>query len=396
VGDDIDSALAWAFKAPASYTGEDTVEISTHGSVVVLECLVDAAIAHGATLAQPGEFTRRAFLNGRIDLIQAEAVVDLIQCQSRGSMSTAYHASCGQLSQQVQQIKVKVIQALSWIEVGLDFTDEDIDPIQQTKTLNLLAAAANDIEQLVESFESARRRHEGFSVVLLGRPNAGKSTLMNALLAEDRAIVDSAPGTTRDTVEARIIWRGENVRLIDTAGIRTDDTGSIEREGMARTWRAVADADCVVIVLDGSKPWDEDDAALLSQLNGTPTLLALNKSDLQRAMCLPPEVSVECAAFEVSALDGAGLDELSKAASGQLSRPRSGLGLGLLRQRHHDLLTGAGSSIDKAVGLISEEGLPECASAALRDCLGAVGAVLGENVDEAVLDQIFAEFCIGK
>jgi tRNA modification GTPase len=394
--EEIDSALAWVFKGPKSYTGEDTVEISTHGSVVVLESLVGASIAAGATLAQPGEFTRRAFVNGNIDLMQAEAVVDLIQSESRGGMSAAYAASSGLLSKQVHQVKEMVVQALSWIEVGLDFVDEDLEPIQQQKTMDLLADAQARIGTLVSTFEGARRRREGHALVLLGKPNAGKSTLLNALVGEDRAIVASAPGTTRDTVEARTVWRGETVRLVDTAGIRADEKDPVEREGIDRTWRAAGDADCVLVVLDCTEPWDQADSEMISRLNGTPVILVVNKCDLQNEMTVPAEVLDGRQLFEVCARDGSGLDQLSEATAQRLSQTRNHQSIGLTRQRHHDLLTSAARSIGEAATSMDRDGLPECASAALREGLLAIGEVLGENVDEAILDKIFSEFCIGK
>ena len=393
--EEIDSALAWVLNGPRSYTGEDTVEISTHGSVVVLESLVDAAIHAGATLAQPGEFTRRAFVNGNIDLIQAEAVVDLIQSESRGSMSAAYAGSGGHLSKQVHQIKEMVVQALSWIEVGLDFVDEDIEPIQQRKTLDLLGNAEERIDMLVSTFETARRRREGSALVLLGKPNAGKSTLLNALVGEDRAIVASNPGTTRDTVEARAIWRGETVRLIDTAGIRGGEKDSVERESMDRTWRAAADADCALVVLDCTRPWDKTDSQMISRLNGTPVILVINKCDLPIEMAVPTRASNGHQVLEVSAREGTGLDRLSEVTAQQLSQTHDHQSIGLTRQRHHDLLIRAGSSTGEAATSMAQ-GLPECAGAALREGLQVLGEVLGENVDEAILDQIFSEFCIGK
>ncbi len=394
--EDIDGGLAWVLKGPKSYTGEDTVEISTHGSAVVLESLVDAAIAAGATMAQPGEFTRRAFVNGNIDLMQAEAVVDLIQSESRGSMSAAYSASSGRLSKQIHQIKEMVVQALSWIEVGLDFVDEDIEPIQQRRTMNLLADAQALIDTLVATFEGTRRRLEGNALVLLGKPNAGKSTLLNALVGEDRAIVASAPGTTRDTVEARAIWGGETVRLIDTAGIRADEKDPVEQEGIDRTWQAAGDADCVLVVLDCTRPWDKTDSEMISRLNGTPVILVINKCDLQNEMAVPSQESKGYKVFEVSAQQGIGLEQLSEATAQQLSETRNHQSIGLTRQRHHDLLTRAGSSVSEAIKLMEQHGLPECSSAALREGLQALGEMLGENADEAILDQIFSEFCIGK
>ncbi len=394
--EDIDGGLAWVLKGPKSYTGEDTVEISTHGSAVVLESLVDAAIAAGATMAQPGEFTRRAFVNGNIDLMQAEAVVDLIQSESRGSMSAAYSASSGRLSKQIHLIKEMVVQALSWIEVGLDFVDEDIEPIQQRRTMDLLADIQALIDTLVATFESTRRRMEGNALVLLGKPNAGKSTLLNALVGEDRAIVATAPGTTRDTVEARVIWGGETIRLIDTAGIRADEKDPVEREGIDRTWRAAGDADCVLVVLDCTKPWDETDSEMISRLNGTPAILVINKCDLQNEIAVPSQASKGHKVFEVSAQQGTGLEQLSEATAQQLSETRNHQSIGLMRQRHHDLLTRAGSSVSEAVKSLEHHSLPECSSAALREGLRALGEMLGENVDEAILDQIFSEFCIGK
>ena len=393
-GEEVDTALAWVLAGPSSYTGEDTVEISTHGSAVVLESLVEAAMAGGAVMAQPGEFTRRAFMHGNIDLVQAEAVVDLIQCESRGSIASAYAAASGRLSGEVRRIQEQLVKALSWMELGLDFSEEDLEPVERRRTQKMLRDAALGIQTLTATFESARRRQEGFRLVLMGRPNAGKSTLLNALAGEDRAIVASTPGTTRDLVEGRVVWRGESVRLIDTAGIR-EESDPVEREGMARTWRAAAESDCAVVVMDTSSPWDEEDGALMSRLNGIRAIVALNKCDLCTKLRLPPEILKQRRALAVSALDGTGLDELREAAAETMFSDATDLSAGLLRQRHHDLLVRAHAAIDDSIEA-EGEGLPECASAALKNSLQALGEILGENVEEAVLDEIFAEFCIGK
>ena len=395
-GEEIDSGLAWVLQGAASYTGEDTVEISTHGSMVVLEGLVEAAIAAGAALAQPGEFTRRAFLNGKLDLVQAEAVVDLIQSEGQEGMSAAYAASSGLLSSHVGEIKGMVVQALSWIEVELDFAEEDIEPQQQRQIMELLAEAGTRIDRLTSTFETARRKREGHSLVLLGRPNAGKSTLLNALVGEDRAIVASTPGTTRDTVEARIIWRGETVRLMDTAGIRTGEMDPVEQEGIDRSWRAARDADCVIVVVDSTLPWDQSDSDMISRLNGAPCILAINKCDLSKEVELPAEITEGRSLLKVSAREGAGVDRLGEVTLQQLAKARSEHGIDLLRQRHHDLLCRAGDRLREASGLMDGQGQPECSSAILRESLQALGEMLGENVDEDILDQIFAEFCIGK
>lgn len=392
---EIDTALAWAFHAPASYTGEETVEISTHGSAVVLEHVVESALARGATLAQPGEFTRRAFMNGTIDLVQAEAVIDLIQAESRGSLVSAYAAANGRLSGEVRHIKAQIVQALSWIELSLDFTEEDVEPVQQQRTSRLLREVSVRISGLAATFESARRRQEGYRLVLLGRPNAGKSTLLNALLGEDRAIVAPTPGTTRDLVEGRAIWRGETIRLFDTAGIRVE-TDPVERDGIDRTWRAAAEADCAVVVMDCTKTWDAEDGALLSRLSGMPAVIAMNKCDLPSRLELPMAVLRQHGSLSVSALDGTGLDQLRAAAQERLFSRVSPQDAGVLRQRHSDLLIRAGKGVEEAATSIDEGAFPECGSAALRESLAAIGEVLGERVDEVVLDQIFSEFCIGK
>lgn len=395
-GEDIDSGLAWVLKGAASYTGEDTVELSTHGSMVVLERLVEAAIAAGAAMAQPGEFTRRAFLNGKLDLVQAEAVVDLIQSEGQEGMSAAYAASSGRLSTHVSEIKSIVVQALSWIEVELDFAEEDIEPQEQRQVMELLADAGTRIHRLTSTFETARRKREGHSLVLLGRPNAGKSTLLNALVGEDRAIVASTPGTTRDTVEARILWRGETVRLIDTAGIRTGEMDPVEREGIDRTWRAACDADCVIVVVDSTQSWDQSDSDMISRLNGAPCILAINKCDLGKQVMVPPQITEGRTLLKVSARDGTGVDRLGEVTLQQLEKTRREHGIDLLRQRHHDLLTRAADRIREASELTDDQGQPECSSAILRESLQALGEMLGDNVDEAILDQIFSEFCIGK
>ena len=249
---EIDTGLAWALKAPNSYTGEDTIEISCHGSSLVLETLVQVSVANGAVPASQGEFTRRAFLNGRLDLLQAEAVVDLIQAGNKFDLENAYGHTRGRLSNLVRQLKSRLIRSLSLLEVGLDFSDEDVDEVCRQQILDEIHKAIESGRQLSDTFEGSRRRQDGLLVVLAGRPNVGKSTLLNSLLGEEKAIVTPIPGTTRDLVEGRTTWAGETVRVLDTAGLRVGG-GLVEKEGIRRTRESIANADLVLAILDASR-----------------------------------------------------------------------------------------------------------------------------------------------
>ena len=394
-GREIDTALAWVLKGPRSYTGEDTVEISCHGSSVVLENLVQAAISTGAVLAAPGEFTRRAFLNGRIDLVQAEAVIDLIQAGSNNSLDNAYGHASGHLSRLVRKLKEKVVRALSRVEIGLDFSEEDVDEIGREQVFDDIQQSLELALRLADTFEGSRRRQKGFSIALVGRPNVGKSTLLNTLLGEERAIVTPVPGTTRDLVEGVTIWNGETVRLIDTAGIRA--TGNlVEKEGVARALRAAESADLILGVLDASGDWHDEDDAVLNLLRERKGFVVLNKIDLLRKIILPGELCESSSHVEISALTGHGLAALREKAMVLVPRPCLVDGIGITRQRHHDCLQQVVSRMETAREMLITRQLPECVGAELREALEALGIMLGENIGEDVLERIFSDFCIGK
>ena len=396
-GCEIDTGLAWVFKAPRSYTGEDTVEISCHGSQVVLETLVQAAISFGATAAAPGEFTRRAFCNGRLDLLQAEAVVDLIQSGSQEGLSSAYGHASGRLSGLVRDLKSIIIKALSLVEIGLDFVDEDIDIVERQKLLDPIQQAHDLVQSLLDTFEGSRRRQNGFLIALVGRPNVGKSTLFNALLGEERAIVTPIPGTTRDLVEGSTVWEGATVRLVDTAGIRRAD-GPVESEGIQRAQKAGRSADLVFAVFDASTQWRGEDCEILELFGNTPCIAVFNKSDLSHKSKLP-----EIAGFphilsqvSVSALTGEGLVPLRQKAMGVMPKPSLVEGVSITRQRHQDCLVRVRNHTDAALELFLAGQLDECLVVELREALLALGEMLGEDISEEVLDRIFSDFCIGK
>ena len=395
----VDRGLAWVLKAPASYTGEDTVEITTHGSDVILDCVVQAAAAHGAVLAGPGEFTRRAFLNGRIDLIEAEAVVELIQSAGRVDLGSAYGQASGRLSDLVNELKADTVAVLSTIEAGLDFSDEgDVSGrLRSSTSAAQLSEIVKRSSALIDTFEGSRRRHRGFAVALIGRPNVGKSTLLNALLGEERAIVSPIPGTTRDRVEGQTVWSGEAIRLVDTAGLRATAAGPVEEEGMRRTREIAAEADVAIAVLDGSAPRCRDDEAIIDLLTHGRGLVVATKRDLGLRLDLTHLRERGIDAVFASGLRQEGLDEIREAVCRLLPRPNLVDGIGLTRQRHHDLLSKLRDSADRSRQMMQAgTATEECVAAELHEGLRALGELLGESVDEAVLDRIFAEFCIGK
>ena len=393
----IDTGVAWVFAAPHSYTGEDTVEISCHGSMVVLESVVEEALRLGAVAAAPGEFTRRAFLNGQLDLLEAEAVIDLIQASSKAHLDSAYGLASGRLSKMVKELKSQLVKMLSLLEIGLDFSDEDIDGIGRQEIQTALCKVVESSLQLAETFEGTRRRQEGYLVVLIGRPNVGKSTLLNVLLGEDRAIVTPVPGTTRDLVEGRTTWAGETIRLVDTAGIRQSHN-LIEKEGIERASQAVGEADVVLVVFDSSTESCEDDMAVLDLLPSDKKSIAVfNKIDLLGTSTRQSKIEARTSvAVEISALREFSIEKLKREVTAQLPHRTEIDGVGITRQRHQDCLLRVAKSGAVADELLRYGQPDECVVAELQDALSALEEMLGETVGEEVLDSIFSQFCIGK
>ncbi|HJP33777.1 MAG TPA: tRNA uridine-5-carboxymethylaminomethyl(34) synthesis GTPase MnmE [Candidatus Latescibacteria bacterium] len=390
-GRPVDTALAWYLAAPDTYTSEDIVELSTHGSNAVLDLVIERGICHGARLAEPGEFTRRAFLNGRLDLMQAEAVADLVHSQSVSGLRAAYGVLEGGLSVRVRRLREDLVDARARLESLLDFS-EDVTSAELGDIDRLMARVEYEAASLVDSFRGARARLDGFTVVLAGRPNAGKSTLLNALLGEDRAIVTDVPGTTRDWLEGRVMWSGESVRLIDTAGLH--DTGdATEQAAMESTRQQMARADLVANIVDGA---DDRDAEELNCDTGDPLpqIIVLTKADLPSRASTAPGVETET--VQVSALTGRGLGELRKAILRHVSpQTPDQTGAAPLRERHRAALAATAEATRHARRLLAED-TPEIAADELLRAAAHVDDLLGESQDEAVLDRIFAEFCVGK
>ena len=385
----VDDVLLAVFRTPRSYTGEDVVEISAHGSPLIAGQILSRLLASGARPARPGEFTQRAFLNGKMDLAQAEAVSDLITAQTEQMHRQARRQSEGRLSRAVGGLRSGILGVLASIEASIDFPEEvgELDTHQCEKEL---AEAQTQIAGLLATADAGIVTREGLSVVLAGRPNVGKSSLLNALLRSDRAIVTAVPGTTRDVLEETLNLGGVPVRLSDTAGLReTED--EVERIGVARTQSSIEKADLVLLVLDSVIGETPEDAALRHSLANRPHLVVWNKWDLSVRADLPAE------GIAVSALTGWNLDTLEAAivqkTLGEAGGSESAL---VTHARHKQALQSASSQIaDAAASLHS--GLPaDFASIDLRGALNALGTITGETAAEDVIAEIFSRFCIGK
>lgn len=388
----VDEVLVTYFAAPRSYTAEDVVEISCHGAPVVLRHCVSQALRAGARAAGPGEFTLRAYLNGRIDLPQAEAVRDLIHATTLYQARVAAQQLEGSVSRAVKPVKDQLVELISLLEAGIDFAEDDV-PVAAAEEIDArLAAVLDGLDRLLASYAWGRYVHEGMTLAIVGRPNVGKSSLFNALLGTDRAIVTDIPGTTRDTVSESFSLEGVPVRLVDTAGIR-ESTDVVERLGIERTQRAMADADLTLVVLDASAPLTGADRELLERTGrqGWRVVVA-NKSDLPRQL----ETGIE--EIAVSARTGAGLEELKRLllrriAPEGVAAPEAGL---ITSARHEALLREAREAAQKA-RQANSAGLPH--ELLLLDCYAALqplDALTGATTADDILNRIFTTFCIGK
>ncbi|HEV2326667.1 MAG TPA: tRNA uridine-5-carboxymethylaminomethyl(34) synthesis GTPase MnmE [Terracidiphilus sp.] len=390
----IDEAVVTFFQTPHSYTGEDVVEIAAHGSPVILELLLRRAINLGARLAEPGEFTERAFLSGRLDLTQAEAVRDLIEAQTLTQARQAASQMGGALSRRVAPIKQSLLELIALLEAGIDFAEDDIDVTPQAEISRRIAELTPPLAALECSFARGRIVHDGLSLAIVGRPNVGKSSLFNRLVERDRAIVTAKPGTTRDLVTERISLEGIPLELVDTAGLR-ESLEEAEQLGIARSREALADAALVLVVLDATQPLNEEERNLLAAVENRRALVALNKCDL--------------AADHPQASEIAGLAALSTSAL-------SGEGIQTLRQRLIELATGGASSEPGMLTNLRQHLTVSTALAALADAarananaiphemilldlypaLWALDSLTGQTTPDDVLNLIFSTFCIDK
>ncbi len=391
----LDAGLAVLMRGPNSYTGEDVLELHCHGSPLVLRAVLAVVLQAGARAARPGEFTKRAFLNGRIDLAQAEAVADLIGARSPAAAAAALTQLDGKLSTTLNELRSGIIASKALLEVQIDFSDEDvhIDPRQIAEQV---AQSCQRLDGLIVTYERGRVLREGLRVALIGKPNVGKSSLMNALLGVDRAIVTAVAGTTRDTIEESLAFDGIPIVLIDTAGLRRDSNDTIEQIGMRRTQAALAQADVVVVVLDGSQSLDAADQAVLTATLDSRRVVALNKTDLGVCADATTQI-VDLPSVAISATRGTGLDQLRRAVVAQVrADDRSADDLLITNARHAAALVAARRSLDLVLQSLRDGQPPDVVAVDVQDAIDHVGEITGLVSNEEVLDHIFSQFCIGK
>lgn len=396
--EELDQVLVCVMRAPHTYTREDVVEINCHGGIMPLQATLDAAVEAGARLAEPGEFTKRAFLNGRIDLAQAEAVIDVIRSKTKESLQLAMGQLEGQLSQKVSRIRRLVLDVLVQVEASIDFLEEDIEIMPREQMLETIEKAAVVAGELAESAEKGKIYREGISTAITGRPNVGKSSLLNALLREARAIVTAVPGTTRDIVEEYINIEGVPFRLRDTAGIRKP-CDEVEEIGVGLSRKAVKEADIILLVLDWSEDLTREDIKIMEETNKESTIAVLNKVDLpQKVNEIEVKKRFGDRVLRISATHEKGLKELEKAMLGMILSGkviRGGETI-VANMRHKKALEKAREDLAEAGRNMRDEIPDECVAAVLKDGLDSLGEITGETIQEDLLDKIFSEFCIGK
>lgn len=402
----LDEVVAAVFRAPRSYTGEDVVELSCHGGRISAERMLNALIASGARLARPGEFTQRAFLSGRIDLAQAEAVADVIHAETEAAHELALGQLAGALSRRLDTLADHMTDALAEVEARVDFA-EDVGGVEvPPHVIELIHAVHGDLAAMLASASWGRAVRDGVRVPLVGRPNVGKSSLFNALIGEERAIVTALPGTTRDRVTESIELCGARVTLSDTAGLR-ETADAVEAIGVARARDTLDESRAVVWVVDGATPIDSDDEQIARALSGKRVLVALNKSDLGVAVterALEPLLSAArwSASVPISAARGDGLSQLRDMLAELIEAvppgkgPRGATSFALANPRHVEALRRASQALARAAAVAVAGSPGEIVALELRESLAAIGEVTGRSVDADVLDRIFGRFCIGK
>ncbi len=390
-GEEIDEVVAAVFKAPKSYTGEHTVELSGHGSPYILQKILEACVASGARLARPGEFTQRAFLNGKLDLAQAEAVADLIAANSRAAQQTALNQLRGGFSDDLNQLRDELIHFAALIELELDFSDEDVEFADRKKLLDLMAKLDQKTQGLLDSFRLGNAIKNGVSVAIIGRPNVGKSTLLNALLNEERAIVSDIAGTTRDTIEETLNINGVLFRLIDTAGIREHTMDVIESMGMERSRQNAARADLIIHLIDATQTTHENVSCI--EPFAQKTIKVVNKFDLMNPLNFNSENEICLSAKEKTNIDLL-KNKMYHKAIGATVNSESTI---VTNARHHEALQKISESLAAVMQGIKDQLSGDLLTIDIRRALHYLGEITGRvEVDRDILGTIFGKFCIGK
>ncbi|HUA38635.1 MAG TPA: tRNA uridine-5-carboxymethylaminomethyl(34) synthesis GTPase MnmE [Candidatus Sulfopaludibacter sp.] len=396
-GETLDEVLVAVLRAPRTYTREDTVEITCHGGFLPAKLVLDAVLKNGARLAEPGEFTRRAFLNGRLDLAQAEAVVDLIHSRTELALAAANEQLAGKLSQRINELRDEMMNILAHVEAHIDFPDEDIAPDTKEGLMKRLESGVKFMDELLRTANEGQILRRGIRAAIVGRPNVGKSSLLNQLLGRDRAIVSPIPGTTRDTIEEAANVRGLPVVFVDTAGLR-EARDEIEQEGIRRSHQTLAQAEFILHVLDASEPLTSEDGRFLAEFANKKRILVRNKVDLPVKLSEFRIPNSEFPMVDVCCLSGQGIEALKNAIkelvwSGEIKAEMLQV---MINSRHEEALNRARTATQRAIDALRGDATLELVALDLRIAVNAVGEIVGKTATEDLLDSIFSQFCIGK
>jgi len=395
----VDEVLVSYFKAPKSYTTENMCEINTHGGIIILRKILDLCLKNGADMAEPGEFTKRAFLNGRIDLLQAESVIDIINAKSEKEANTSIKQLEGHLSKKINEIKQKILDVMVNVEVVIDYPEYDVEDATNEEILNMLNEVEADLEKLEKSFDNGKLIKEGIKTVILGKPNAGKSSLLNAILKEERAIVTDIEGTTGDTIEEFVNINGIPLKIVDTAGIRNTDN-EVEKIGVTKSKKLAKEADLIIAIFDSSKELTKEDLEILDIIKDKKSIIVLNKIDLNSKINEESEElkSISNNIVKISALNEIGIEELYNKISElfKLNEINFDNDLVITNLRHKNLISKSIEKVKKSKEILENELPSDIIAIFIKDILECLGEITGDEVTENIINEIFSKFCLGK